>query len=122
MRVLVIEDNGPTLEMLGCLFRAAGHEVAEAANGLAGLTRVAVAVPDVVLCDVCMPGMDGVEFVAALRRLPGCAAVPVVVLTAMPGHLLDGLAEAGGVVLLGKPAEPGRILEVVEAAAGAAGR
>ena len=59
-----------------------GWTVVEAADGREGLARAAERRPEVVLLDLNMPVMDGFDFLEELRKLPGCAEVPVVVLTA----------------------------------------
>ena len=59
-----------------------GYTVVEAGDGREALDRVAYAVPRVILLDLTMPVMDGFAFLHALRERPGCADVPVIVLTA----------------------------------------
>ena len=81
--VLVIDDDEDTRERLRTLLERDGWSVMEAGNGLEGLDRLAEARPGVVLLDLTMPVMDGFTFLGEMRKAPGCADIPVVVLTAL---------------------------------------
>ncbi|WP_437318245.1 response regulator [Sorangium sp. So ce385] len=78
---LVVEDAPVARELLSGILRAIGLRVEEASDGREGLARARAAPPDVVLTDLEMPYMSGLEMVAELRRTPALARVPVVVLT-----------------------------------------
>ncbi|WP_437336180.1 response regulator [Sorangium sp. So ce394] len=78
---LVVEDAPVARELLSGILRAIGLRVEEASDGREGLARARAAPPDVVLTDIEMPYMNGLEMVAELRRTPALARVPVVVLT-----------------------------------------
>lgn len=78
---LVVEDAPVARELLCGILRSLGLRVEEASDGREGLARARAAPPDVVLTDLEMPYMSGLELVAELRRSPGLARVPVVVLT-----------------------------------------
>ena len=80
--VLVVDDDADARVRLRAVLERDGWSVAEAADGEAALACVEAAVPRVVLLDLVMPVMDGFAFLHALRARPGCADVPVVVLTA----------------------------------------
>jgi two-component system CheB/CheR fusion protein len=67
-RVLVVEDNGDSAETLRDALALSGHEVTVAHAGLEGLASARAFCPDVVLCDIGLPGMDGYEFARAIRR------------------------------------------------------
>jgi CheY-like chemotaxis protein len=79
--VLLIEDDGPTREMMRWELEKEGLEVAEAENGRIGLERVAEQRPRLILLDLIMPEMDGFSFVEALRKNPAWQSIPVVVVT-----------------------------------------
>lgn len=82
-QILVIEDE-PTQRMLTvAVLVSAGYEVAEAADGVEGLQMARQSVPDLVVCDVMMPGLNGYQVVDALKKTPSLAMVPVILLTAM---------------------------------------
>lgn len=78
---LVVEDAPVARELLCGILRSMGLRVDEASDGREGLARARATPPDVVLTDLEMPYMSGLEMVAELRRSPGLARVPVVVLT-----------------------------------------
>lgn len=81
--ILVIEDE-PTQRLLTCsVLRSAGYEVTEAADGSEGLKSVQKTPPDLIVCDVMMPGLNGYELVTALKSDVALATIPVILLTAM---------------------------------------
>ena len=80
--VLVIEDDAPTREVLRRLLHGENCRVSEAENGRVGLERLDAGAPDLILLDLMMPEMDGFEFLAAFRQLPGHEKIPVIVVTA----------------------------------------
>ncbi|MFM1904385.1 MAG: hypothetical protein RLZZ440_2285 [Planctomycetota bacterium] len=87
--VLVVEDDAASREQVTRLLCKDGWRVMEAENGLVALQRAQAEVPGVILLDLMMPEMDGFEFLARFRRLPGCAEVPVIVVSALditPDH------------------------------------
>ena len=80
--VLVVDDDADARERMRAMLEKNGYMVVEAANGREALDRVAHGVPRVILLDLTMPVMDGFAFLHALRERPGCADVPVIVLSA----------------------------------------
>jgi signal transduction histidine kinase/CheY-like chemotaxis protein len=102
-RVLVVDDNADMRDYLVRLL-ADRHLVRTAADGSAALAAVRSEPPDLVVCDVMMPGSDGMELVAALRADPATAPVPVLLLSARAGEeaTAEGLA-AGADDYLVKP-------------------
>jgi two-component system cell cycle response regulator DivK len=82
-RVLVIEDNQANMKLATLLLRNAGHTVLCAADAEAGLTIARAELPDLILMDIQLPGMDGLAATALLKKDPATAAIPVIALTAM---------------------------------------
>ncbi len=80
--VLVVDDDVDTRDRLRAVLEKGGWKVREGANGVEALERVAEAVPHLILLDLTMPVMDGFSFLHRLRQTPGCADIPVVVLSA----------------------------------------
>ena len=78
--VLLVEDNEDLRDLLGIWLESVGARVQQAANGLEALTSVRQSVPDVIICDLHMPGMDGCGFVEHMRRELELD-VPVIALT-----------------------------------------
>ena len=67
-RILIIEDEQPLREAFALLLKSEGYEVAVAENGRVGLEKVSTFTPDVVLLDLLMPVMNGVEFLKAINK------------------------------------------------------
>ena len=82
-QILVIEDDADTRELLQDALEAAGFRVQVATSGQEGISALQEHVPDIVLLDQLLPGMSGLEVCRQIRRQPGLAAVPVVMLTAL---------------------------------------
>jgi PAS domain S-box-containing protein len=80
-RVLVVEDNHDTADSLALYLELHGHEVAVAYNGPQAVEKATTWRPDVVLCDLGLPLMDGYGVAAALRRDPATAAIRLIALT-----------------------------------------
>ncbi len=81
-RILVIDDEAPLRENLMRFLRLEGYQPAEAADGLRGVEMALRSPPDLVLCDLMMPGLDGFGVLARLRAEPATAGVPFIFLTA----------------------------------------
>jgi two-component system CheB/CheR fusion protein len=116
--VLVVEDNLDAAESLRDVLEFAGHEVEVAHDGREGLDRARRLRPDVVLCDIGLPVMDGYEVARAIRADPSLAQVLLVAVTGYAGpDDRRRAADAGFDVHLAKPV-PVADLEQVLARAG----
>jgi two-component system CheB/CheR fusion protein len=83
LRILVVDDNADVARMLQILLRREGHEARIAFDGPAAIEAATLFRPDVVLLDLTLPGMSGVETAAELRRLPELLACRLISVT---GH------------------------------------
>jgi len=81
-RILVVEDNALNLKLIRDVLQVRGYDVVEARSGEEGVSLAHVCCPDLVLMDLQLPGIDGVEAMHRLRRDPVVADVPVVAVTA----------------------------------------
>ena len=81
--VLVIEDNATNMTLAAFLLRSAGHAVLSARDAEAGLALAREEQPDLVLMDIQLPGMDGLQATALLKRNDATRAIPVIALTAL---------------------------------------
>ena len=113
-RILVIEDNPINLELMTYLLTAWGHEVLTAADGEAGIAQARAVRPDMIVCDIQMPGMDGYGVARVIKADPALRDVPLVALTAfaMVGDEDKALA-AGFDLHIPKPVDPERFMEVI---------
>lgn len=109
--VLIVDDVPDNLAMLHDALDAAGYMVLVATNGEAALARAAQALPDIVLLDALMPGMDGFEVARRLKADARTAPIPIVFMTGLTEteHLIAALA-AGGVDYVTKPIKPAEVL------------
>jgi CheY-like chemotaxis protein len=115
-QILVIEDD-PTQRLLTCsVLRSAGYAVAEAADGLEGVAMAQGQPPDLIVCDVVMPGLNGYELVERLKRDAVFSTIPVILLTAMAerSHMRTGMT-AGADDYLHKPFRAAELRKSVEA-------
>jgi CheY-like chemotaxis protein len=103
LRVLLIEDNADAAESLKDALGLGGHEVEIANSGFEGLAKAHTFSPDVVLCDIGLPGIDGFEVARRMREDPAVAA-PMVALSGYAGpDDLERSREAGFVRHVAKP-------------------
>jgi len=102
--VLIVDDEPVGRDTLEALLIGQGHNLAFAANGAEALAQAAELLPDVILLDVMMPGIDGFEVCRRLRANPRLADVPIVMITALDdrGSRLEGI-EAGADDFVSKP-------------------
>ena len=107
-RILVVDDEPDQRFLLRRIFERAGHEVDDAGNGAAALQAVRESAPDLVVTDVMMPVMDGVELICCLRANPATARLPI--LAASGDTHLAGAADA----VVRKPYESRHLLSVAE--------
>ncbi len=109
-RILVIDDDPAIRSMLGLYLRGLGYEVATAASGEEGLAAVGRDEPALVLCDLRMPGVDGLDVLARLRR--GHPDLPVIVVSGT-GAIADAIAalKLGAADYVTKPIEDLEVLD-----------
>ena len=82
-KILIVEDNQANMKLACLLLRNAGHSVLCAVDAENGLTQARAELPDLILMDIQLPGMDGLAATALLKRDPATSAIPVIALTAM---------------------------------------
>ena len=118
--ILIVDDSALSRRITRRALEAAGHAVSEAADGLAALEAYALNRPDLVLLDVTMAGMNGLDVLRQLKALD--AEARVVMATADVQSSTRTMAEAGGAAgFVTKPFDPGQILGAVQAALATAG-
>lgn len=116
-QVLIVEDDDATAEMFAEILKLSGCEVQRAADGQQALETALASLPALILLDLMMPGLSGVDFLEALRSHVDGRAVPVVVVTSMglPGDVEDVMA-AGAQTHLTKPVSAQELQQAVRRA------
>jgi DNA-binding NarL/FixJ family response regulator len=113
-RLLVVDDEPNLLRAVAACLKAEDYEVSTARSGYEALMQLAEAVPDLIISDIRMPGMDGYKLARQLRGSPRTALVPIVFLTAKDetADRIEGF-RAGIDAYLTKPFEPDELIAVV---------
>ncbi len=116
-KILIVDDEEDFRHMLRVFFQQAGHAVIEAASGREALLAAVDSQPDIIVCDVQMPGMDGFDLCRRLRKDHRTATVPIVLMSGTSKEQqdqLDGFAQGADDYVL-KPFEPILLLAKIEA-------
>lgn len=114
-RILIVDDNQAMVEALSIVVSARGHDALTALSGEEALNMVASEMPDVMLLDLTMPGIDGFETLGRLRTMPKGKDLPVLIITALDEEDLEGrVADAGGAALLRKPVDVNHLADQIE--------
>jgi two-component system, cell cycle response regulator DivK len=95
-RILIVEDNADNMELAVFLLQSAGHSVLSADDAEAGLALARHELPDLILMDIQLPGMDGLEATSLLKRDEATRAIPVLALTALAMKGDEERIRAGG--------------------------
>lgn len=108
MRVLVVDDDAPSLKMTAFLLTEEGYDVFTADNGIDALRLIDAKLPDLVILDVMMPGMDGLQ---VTQRIRSTMNLPIIILSAK-GETADRVIglDVGADDYLAKPFEPSELL------------
>jgi CheY-like chemotaxis protein len=114
--ILAVDDTPPNVKLLRLILEDAGYRVLEAASGPEALDILRRDKPDAMVLDVRMPGMTGYEVCQAVRRDPGFAALPVIMVTALslPEERIRGI-EAGATDFISKPFNRKELLARIQA-------
>lgn len=114
-RILLIEDNRPSLDLMAYLLRAFGHTAVEASNGIDGLEAMRRERPDLVVCDIDLPRLDGYALAGMVKADPELRAIPLVAVTAlaMVGDR-DRALRSGFDGYMPKPIDPETFVQEIE--------
>ena len=118
--VLVVDDDEDNIRIISTMLLARGYEVRLARNGRGAVESIRQQRPDLVLLDVMMPGMDGMQVLDAIRADPHLASLPVVLVTAKTEDqdLLEGY-RAGAQYYVTKPFTSRQLLYAISLVLGA---
>lgn len=112
-RILIVEDHADAREGLAKLLELSGYAVVTAEDGQQGLAKACAQLPDLILTDILMPIMDGIEMIRQLRATTLCKNTPILVLSAYGDKALEA-ARAGANEVLGKPVNISSLLESIK--------
>jgi two-component system, chemotaxis family, chemotaxis protein CheY len=114
MRVLTVDDSRTILAMLHHTLTGAGFEVLQAENGQMGLDVLKAEDVDVVITDINMPIMDGIEFIKNVRSSGHYQSLPILILTTETSQEKRDLGRsAGGTGWIVKPFDPEKLISVI---------
>lgn len=113
-RVLVVDDYEDARQVLGLILEHVGFDVVLAANGADAVDAALRTHPDVVVMDLFMPGMDGIEATRRIKADPACQDVPVIAYTARTTPLDESEQLFSGVCI--KPCSPDRLIDMLNGA------
>jgi len=112
--ILVIEDSSDTRELLSVLLHQQGYKVVQAASGLEGLLKASGTSPDLILMDLTLPEMDGIEAARNIHDTPGLSHIPIFVVSAYLDSEIEAEVRAAGCVeMFGKPFDFECLLETI---------
>jgi DNA-binding response OmpR family regulator len=116
-KVLLIEDDPLIYRLYKKLFNLENFEIEVAENGQLGLDKLQTFLPDVILLDVMMPTMNGIELLTNLKSDPKTKDIPVIVLTNMSDFTVTNMALSRGAALciIKSETEPSEVVESVKA-------
>lgn len=115
-KILIVEDNPANMTLAAFLVQSAGHSVLSATDAEAGLTLAREQHPDLILMDIQLPGMDGLEATALLKQADLTRAIPVIALTALAMKGDEArIREAGCDGYIAKPMAYQEFLKVIAA-------
>lgn len=112
-KVLVVEDHHDTSFLLCRLLKTEGYEVEHAIDGMVGLSAAASAPPDLIVTDIQMPRMDGIEMIRRIRGSQVISGTPIIVMSAYGKRVIDDALNAGADGFVEKPIDLDIFLETV---------
>ncbi|WP_127471574.1 response regulator [Thiomicrorhabdus aquaedulcis] len=113
-KILIVDDSRSMLQMIGMTLQQAGYAVSEACDGLVALESAKVSQFDLVVTDINMPNMNGIELVQALRAMPNYKFTPLLCLTTESSDDMKARGKSAGATgWLVKPFSPEKLLTVI---------
>ncbi len=110
--ILIVDDEPAILDVLGAVLEDEEYKVDKASNGQEGLKYLETKVPDLIICDIMMPVMDGREMCRRLNAHPRYSRIPLILMSAA-GRAIAGV-DCHYSAILAKPFELDEVLSIVE--------
>lgn len=115
VRILVVEDHVDSLEVLSLQLRSMGYEVIGAMTGEEGIEKAQVHHPEIIVMDIRLPDINGIEATQRLKQNPHTAHIPVIAHTAWPEEAYRNEGNKTGISeVLTKPTPPHRFKTTIE--------
>jgi len=121
LNVLLVDDDADARALYGYMLALAGYKVKAVSNGLEAFAEIQVNRPDVIVTDITMPVLSGLDLIIAVRSDYELADLPVVAITSFGESLREEARAAGATDSIDKPTELERMREVIEAAVSRSG-
>jgi two-component system chemotaxis response regulator CheY len=114
-QILTVDDSSSIRQMVSFTLTKAGYQVTEAIDGRDGLTKAGQQKFDLIITDLNMPNMDGIQMIAALRKLPGYGFTPILMLTTeSQSEKKDAGRKAGATGWIVKPFKADQLIAVLQ--------
>jgi CheY-like chemotaxis protein len=116
LKILIVEDDDDLRALYSYMLAAGGYKVKAVRNGLEALAEIHVNRPDVIVTDIIMPGLSGLDLIVAVRSNDELADLPVVAITSFGEDICELAYAAGATNAINKPTELETMREVIDAA------
>jgi CheY-like chemotaxis protein len=116
LNVLLVDDDADARALYSYMLALAGYRVKAVSNGLQAFAELQVNRPDVIVTDIAMPVLSGLDLIVAVRSNHELADLPVVAITSFGENLREQARAAGATDSIDKPTEMARMREVIDAA------
>ena len=111
-KVLIVDDETDIVEVLQMRVESAGYEAITALSGEDALKLISAGLPDLIILDVMMPGIDGYQLFKAIKKYPGTARIPVIMLTAR-GNMRETFESLDADAFIAKPYDAAELMSKV---------
>lgn len=119
-KVLIVEDHHDTSFMLCRMLKLEGFEVEHAVDGMVGYTAAAHERPDLIVTDIQMPRMNGIEMIKRIREDSALQKTPIIVMSAFGKRIIEDALQAGADDFIEKPIDFDRLLLTIRSRIAAA--
>jgi len=114
-KILVVDDDKSAVAVLTFLLKGSGYDVVSAMSGEEGLEKLSETIPDLIILDITMPGISGLEFCELIKEYGTCKNIPVIFLTAKDlMGIIDKAFELGAVEYMVKPIDHRKLTAAVK--------
>jgi CheY-like chemotaxis protein len=116
LKILLVEDDAESRALYVYMLALAGYKVSAVRNGLEAFAEIQINRPDVIITDIVMPVLNGLDLIIAVRSDDNLADLPVVAITSFGENLREQARAVGATESIDKPTELAKMREVIDAA------